>query len=167
MVQGTNPDRIKALIDASIPEGAEAIGMQFCQLKAEYRNEKTYRELLPYANERFRVLDYTDQMPRYMSAADVYITKPGGLSTSEAIAKRVPMIFINAVPGVETRNFDFLVEQGVATGARNWIQVVSHVQKALRDPSTLDGQIESMRQFTTKNAAEQICRYVVDYVNNR
>lgn len=130
-------------------------------------NEKTYRELSPYASDRFHVLGFTDQMPKYMSAADVYITKPGGLSTSEAIAKRVPMIFINAVPGVETRNFEFLVEQGVAIGAKNWIQVVSHVQKALRDPDSLNEQIAAMETFTTHNAAEQICRHVVDYVNNR
>ena len=130
-------------------------------------NEKTYRELLPHATDRFRVLSFTDQMPRYMSAADVYITKPGGLSTSEAIAKRVPMIFINAVPGVETRNFDFLVEQGVAMGAKNWLQVIGHVQKALRDPDSMKEQIEAMEIFTTKNASEAICRHVVDYVKNR
>lgn len=130
-------------------------------------NEKTYRELLPYASEKFRILGFTDQMPRYMSAADIYITKPGGLSTSEAIAKRVPMIFINAVPGVETRNFDFLVEQGVAIGAKSWLQVIAHVQRALRDPSSLNDQIAAMESFTTQNAAEQICRHVVNYVNNR
>ena len=130
-------------------------------------NEKTYRELLPYASEKFRILGFTDQMPRYMSAADIYITKPGGLSTSEAIAKRVPMIFINAVPGVETRNFDFLVEQGVAIGAKSWLQVIAHVQRALRDPNSLNEQIAAMESFTTQNAAEQICRHVVNYVNNR
>lgn len=49
MVQADNPDRIKALMDASIPEGAEAFGMQFCRLKPEYKNERTYREILSYA----------------------------------------------------------------------------------------------------------------------
>ena len=50
MVQADNPDRIKELIDLSLPEGAEAFGMQFCQLKKEYRNKKTYRELFEYAS---------------------------------------------------------------------------------------------------------------------
>ena len=45
MVQAENPNRIKALIDASVTEGAEAIGMQFCQLKSEYRNKAIYKEL--------------------------------------------------------------------------------------------------------------------------
>ena len=50
MVQADNPDRIKELIDLSRPEGAEAFGMQFCQMKKEYRNKKTYRELFEYAS---------------------------------------------------------------------------------------------------------------------
>jgi len=50
MVQADSPDRIKELIDLSLPEGAEAFGMQFCQMKKEYRNKKTYRELFEYAS---------------------------------------------------------------------------------------------------------------------
>ena len=49
MVQADNPDRIKELISASIPEGAEAFGMQFCRMKPEYRNKETYRELFSFA----------------------------------------------------------------------------------------------------------------------
>ena len=52
MVQADNPDRIKELIDLSRPEGAEAIGMQFCKMKKEYRNKNTYRELFEYASPR-------------------------------------------------------------------------------------------------------------------
>ena len=50
MVQADNPNRIKELIDLSRPEGAEAFGMQFCKMKEEYRNKKTYRELFEYAS---------------------------------------------------------------------------------------------------------------------
>jgi 3-dehydroquinate dehydratase len=50
MVQADNPDRIKELIDLARPEGAEAFGMQFCQMKKEFRNKKTYRELFEYAS---------------------------------------------------------------------------------------------------------------------
>ena len=50
MVQSDNPDRIKELITASIPEGAEAFGMQFCRMKPEYRSKETYRELFAHAS---------------------------------------------------------------------------------------------------------------------
>ena len=62
MVQAYNPDRIKALIDASIPEGAEAIGMQFCKLKEQYRNEDTYRELFAYTDLPVYVTNYRDHI---------------------------------------------------------------------------------------------------------
>ena len=50
MVQADTPDRIKELISASIPEGAEAFGMQFCRMKPEFRNKETYRELFDFAS---------------------------------------------------------------------------------------------------------------------
>ncbi len=50
MVQADNPDRIKELIDLSLPGGAEAFGMQFCRMKAEYRNRNTYKSLFESAS---------------------------------------------------------------------------------------------------------------------
>lgn len=58
MVQADNPDRIKELIDASLPEGAEAFGMQFCKLKAEYRNKDTYKDLFTYTDLPIYVTNY-------------------------------------------------------------------------------------------------------------
>ena len=51
MVQADNPDRIKELIDKSVPEGAEAFGMQFEQMKTEYRTKKVYNDLFSYAKD--------------------------------------------------------------------------------------------------------------------
>lgn len=71
MVQADNPNRIKALIDASIPEGAEAIGMQFCKLKSEYRNEKTYKELFAYSDLPVYVTNYRDHISNVGKSDDV------------------------------------------------------------------------------------------------
>ena len=49
MVQAKTPERIKELVDASIPEGAEAFGMQFCKLQEEYRTPEVYRDLFAFA----------------------------------------------------------------------------------------------------------------------
>lgn len=62
MVQADNPDRIKELIDASLPEGAEAIGMQFCKLREEYRNEDTYKELFAYSGLPVYVTNYREHI---------------------------------------------------------------------------------------------------------
>lgn len=52
MVQADNPGRIKELIDKSVPEGAEAFGMQFEQMKSEYRTKEVYKDLFSYANDK-------------------------------------------------------------------------------------------------------------------
>ena len=58
MVQADNPDRIKELIDLSLPEGAEAFGMQFCRMKPEYRNKETYKKLFEYSSLPTYVTNY-------------------------------------------------------------------------------------------------------------
>ena len=62
MAQADNPDRIKELIDASVPEGAEAIGMQLCKLKTEHRNKDTYKELFAYTTLPIYVTNYRDHI---------------------------------------------------------------------------------------------------------
>ena len=58
MVQGDNPDRVKELMRLSIPEGADAFGMQFCRMKPEYRNKKIYSELFEYTDKPVYVTNY-------------------------------------------------------------------------------------------------------------
>lgn len=56
-------------------------------------------------------------MSLLMDSADLYLTKPGGLSISEASAKKLPMVFLNAVAGCESYNLHFFLERGVAQTA--------------------------------------------------
>jgi len=58
MVQADNPERIIELMDKSLPEGAEAFGMQFCQMKKEYRNCETYKRLFDYTPLPVYVTNY-------------------------------------------------------------------------------------------------------------
>jgi processive 1,2-diacylglycerol beta-glucosyltransferase len=67
----------------------------------------------------FSLLGFTTAMDELMAAADLYVGKPGGLTTSEALAKGLPMVVINPIPGQEERNSDHLLEQGVAIRCNN------------------------------------------------
>ncbi|MCK9479305.1 MAG: glycosyltransferase [Firmicutes bacterium] len=67
---------------------------------------ETTREIYAYG--------YVDNIDIMMDAADVIITKPGGLTVSEALAKRLPMILINPIPGQEVRNTEFLLNNAGA-----------------------------------------------------
>ena len=67
----------------------------------------------------FTLLGFTTEMDELMTAADLFVGKPGGLTTSEALAKGLPMVVINPIPGQEERNSDHLLEQGVAIRCNN------------------------------------------------
>ena len=68
-------------------------------------------------SDRILVKGFVERLSDYMEAADIYLTKPGGLSTTEALCKGVPLLLFNAVPGLETRNLEFLTQAGCAKSA--------------------------------------------------
>jgi len=125
-------------------------------------NKKSYEALQPYLSPRLFAVSFTDRVPDYMSAADLYITKPGGLTTSEAIVKRTPMVFYNAVSGCETRNFNFLVKMGVATGGKTWRQVGALASHALCHPEVIEQQTVAMESFLQHRTVEYICNRVME-----
>ena len=129
-------------------------------------NQALAEDLGRFSSKTFRVEGFTRDVPLYMSAADLTLTKPGGLMTTEAIAMRLPMVLIDAVPGCETRNYDFLVQQGVAEGGKNWKQAISKVEKLLANPALLEQQREQMEKFSPVVASEQICRCVAERIGS-
>ncbi|MBQ9940532.1 MAG: glycosyltransferase [Clostridia bacterium] len=64
--------------------------------------------------KKFIILGYVDYVDKLMDAADCIVTKPGGLTSSEALAKGLPIIIVNPIPGQEDRNAEFLLNNGVA-----------------------------------------------------
>ena len=120
-------------------------------------NGQLYQRLLPHASERFRVLRFTERVEMYMAAADAYVTKPGGLTTTEAIAKRLPMLLVDAVPGLETRNFDFLIGRGVACGTKRWSEIPELADRLLWDEGLRQAQIKAMASFGGQTAAQDVC----------
>ncbi len=78
-------------------------------------NKKAYAEINDYIwKKEVYAYGFTDKVDMMMDAADFIVSKPGGLTTSEALAKGLPMIIINPLPGQEDRNLDFLVNNGAA-----------------------------------------------------
>ena len=106
--------------------------------------------------DKLLVLGYTERMETYMDAADLFLTKPGGLSVTEAVHKRVPMLLINAVPGVESRNMEFMAGLGCATAANSPASLATGVAEALASPALLDSLAESCAREFDGNPAERI-----------
>ncbi|MBQ7793606.1 MAG: galactosyldiacylglycerol synthase [Clostridia bacterium] len=83
------------------------------------RNEKIKKEIDAHGEWEDKIITYgfVDNVDVLMDAADCIITKPGGLTTSELLAKRLPAIIMNPIPGQEDRNMEFLVNNGAAITA--------------------------------------------------
>jgi len=72
------------------------------------------RGIVGARNPRFHIQGYTDRMHELMQISDLFIGKPGGLTTSEALACGLPMCIVSPIPGQEERNSDHLLEKGIA-----------------------------------------------------
>ncbi|MDD5729179.1 MAG: hypothetical protein PHV59_11505, partial [Victivallales bacterium] len=67
--------------------------------------------------KRLFTIPFTDKVAQYLAISHIVVTKPGGISTSECIAMKKPMVIINPIPGQEERNVDYLIERGIITKA--------------------------------------------------
>lgn len=113
---------------------------------------------------RLQVLGFTDRMSDYMDAADLFITKPGGLSTTEAATKGVPLVLFNAVPGCETRNLEFLLSIGCAVSENGALSLARCVRQLLEEPEQREELAGRCKAEFSQSAAERIyetlCRIV-------
>lgn len=86
---------------------------------------------------QIRIEGFVKDISLIMDSADLYVTKPGGLSTSEARIKKLPMVLFNAVSGCEQTNLEFMIEKGAAIEAKNESQVGELCRSLLCDPDRL------------------------------
>ncbi|MDD2232099.1 MAG: glycosyltransferase [Sphaerochaetaceae bacterium] len=115
-------------------------------------NEKLRRRLMASEmSPRVKVIGFTNEMPLYMASCDVFITKAGGISTTEAMASGVNMVCLNSVPGCETRNFEFMTEHHLAAGASS----AEEAAMLLHDPSWAASL--SHDDFFSHDASKALC----------
>lgn len=128
------------------------------------RNEALQQELSQIATGLqmpCKVFGFVRNVHELMKASDLVITKPGGLSSSEALAANTPMMIINPIPGQEQRNSDYLLENGAATILHQIGDGAYYVEKLLRDQDRLALMIQNTRRIGRKDAAFDIVRRVM------
>lgn len=128
------------------------------------RNEALQQELSAIATSLpmpYKIFGFVRNVHELMRASDLVITKPGGLSSSEALAANTPMMIINPIPGQEQRNSDYLLENGAATILHQITDGAYYVEKILRDQERLAQMIQSTRRIGRKDAAFDIVRRVM------
>ena len=171
---GLDPDRFTLLISAGgfgvgpveilltelltmrLPAQVVAIAGKSEELKAKL--EKIAKKAPADAAVKIHPIGFTKQMDEYMAAADLLISKPGGLTTSEAMARGLPMCVVNPIPGQEERTSDHLLEAGVAIKCNNPPTLGWKVEELIRNPDRLERMRERARLFGKPHASETIVR---------
>lgn len=122
-------------------------------------NEKLFKELSEeYAGvPNIHIHGFRKDISLLMDSADLYLTKPGGLSTTEAAAKSLPMVFIDAVAGCEEYNLNYFVSLGGAVTTDSTEGIAQLCLDLLKDNARLWEMREAFQKLSQRNAAQCIC----------
>ena len=111
--------------------------------------------------KKIRLIPYTDKVNLYMAAADVIITKPGGLSSTEAAVANVPLIHLLNYRACEKNNVEFFSSRGMSVWAKSAEDAASAAWKLLSDQEIKEKMLAAQRKYTNPWAAETIVESVV------
>lgn len=130
-----------------------------CGRNTELReNIEALARSIPAGNVAIHAIGYTTEMDEYMSASDIIVGKPGGLTTSEAMAKGLVFVIVNPIPGQEERNADHLLEEGVALRCNNLSVLAYKIDRLLDNPRRLSAMQANALRLGRPGAAHDIVR---------
>ncbi|MGE4548618.1 MAG: glycosyltransferase [Intestinibacillus sp.] len=149
----------------------QSVGLPFQLLAVCGRNKKQYQQLTEMLNSfegpcTLYPYGFVDNVEIMMSAADCIVTKPGGLTVSEALAKNLPMILVDPIPGHEERNVEFLLNNGIASLVTKTFPIDEAVYHLFTNPARLQTVRETMRAIGHPNATERLADFVLTMAAN-
>jgi processive 1,2-diacylglycerol beta-glucosyltransferase len=117
---------------------------------------KHLEEIAVPPRHRAKILGFTTEIDELMAVADLVVSKPGGLTTSETLARGAGMVIVNPVPGQEERNSDYLLENGAAIKVNHLETLAYKVTEVLRDPERLAQLKANARRISRPLAAFEV-----------
>lgn len=131
------------------------------------RNEKAKEQIKNIAaKKQILCFGFVDNVEQLMDASDCIITKPGGLTTSEALAKNLPIIIINPIPGQEERNTEFLLNNGVAMNVTKTCPLDEVIFQFFFFPEKIENMKRNINLLKRPNATRDICEFIhAEYKN--
>lgn len=139
----------------------DRVAREFQTLVVCGRNEELRRQLAAEDRKHpTRVLGFATNMHELMAVADLIITKPGGLTSSEALALGKPLFILDPIPGQEAANSDFLLERGAAAKV-NRVEDLPFRAEQLLGSKKLREMAKAAKALGRLHAASEICQEVV------
>lgn len=158
---GPVEETFRALLAASIPTELVVV----CGRNEAAR--KRLQAIRPPGRHRVRVVGFTDRMRDLMAVADLLVTKPGGLTVSEALACGLPMAVISPIPGQEVRNADYLLENGAAVKANSPAALTGKIEELLSSETRLPEMRRKAKSLGRPRAAFTVARRALELARGR
>ena len=114
-----------------------------------------------------RLLYFTTEVDKYMQVADLIITKPGGLTVSEALACNLPMAIFDAIPGQEEENADFLIDNNMAVKIEKGATCAQTIQELLQNHDKLEAMKQSCQTFDKSRSGENIVNLIAQLIGEK
>ena len=153
------------LVEVNKPWQIVAIAGRSEQLKKRLDSLATTAGKTPSGEPQLVTVGYTTEMDQYMAAADLLIGKAGGLTTSEALARELPMVLVEPIPGQEERNADHLLEAGVAVRCNNLPAAAWKIANLADHPEKLQAMRRAARAMARPDAARVIARDALELLH--
>jgi len=147
--QGLGP--VKTII-----KSLEKIKKDFQGLIVTGINKKLYRSLkkkIKKSKSKFLLFGFIDNINELMEISDIIITKPGGVTTAEALAKKLPMVIVKPIPGQEASNTAYLMKKGAAIKCDNPKEINLVIEDLLDNPAKLKQLSECAGRISKPNAS--------------
>jgi len=136
-------------------------GIEIVVITGRQKDLREQLSKIPVPERHFVKLEgFTKVMHEYMAAADVIVTKPGGLTTAESLATGLAMVIVNPYPGQEMRNTDNLLENGIAVKANDLYLLGSKLNSIVSDPSRLKRMQRQSKSYGDSGACFTIAEHI-------
>jgi processive 1,2-diacylglycerol beta-glucosyltransferase len=149
----------ESLLGIERPLEVVAVAGRNAEVKSDLEQVK------PPKRHRTHVLGFTTEIDELMAAADLVVSKPGGLTTSEVLARGAVMVIVNPIPGQESRNSDYLLESGAAIKANNLATLGHKVGALLDDAGRLAQLRANVARIARPRAAYDVARKALAMVS--
>jgi processive 1,2-diacylglycerol beta-glucosyltransferase len=155
---------VDALIASLLPLQHRAQIVAICGRNEELKKRLTRlaARAKPDATVLLKPFGYTNEMDELMTASDLVLGKPGGLTTSEALSKGLVFVIVNPIPGQEERNSDHLLEGAVAIRCNNLPTLSYKLDRLLADPDRFASMQKNAKRMGRPNAAKEIVERVAE-----
>lgn len=149
---------LQALIDARLPAQIIAVCGKNAALKCSI--EKIASQTTN-GDGLCDPVGFTTDMDEFMTAADLIVGKPGGLTTSESLIKGLAWVVVNPIPGQEEKNAIYLLEHGVGLWCDNLHTLAFKVGELLKDPARLGAMRHNALRIARPDAADRVARFAI------